>query len=215
MVELTLVFFLGALVAGLVWVLLLPAIWHRASRLTRQRLERALPLDTNEILAERDRERAEFAVKTLMLDRRMEAMQAQVLAAKSEVGDRLAVEAKLMADTRRLTAEVDARTAEAATAHAALALRDRQIETLEAALQQARSQLDALGQDHLALQTRLSDAQNALAHEQERKDALSARLSAAQAAAEEERARVNALRHELREQCHGVHDSEGLLRDAQ
>ena len=77
------IFMLGALSAGLLALLMLPAFWRRALRLTRRRLEMLMPLSMDEVVAERDLLRAEFAADKRRLEQRMEAQaetQAQELA---------------------------------------------------------------------------------------------------------------------------------------
>jgi arginine exporter protein ArgO len=49
MIEQILFFGLGALAAALVWLILLPAFWRRATRITRAAIERNLPLSANAI----------------------------------------------------------------------------------------------------------------------------------------------------------------------
>lgn len=93
MIELVLVFLLGMLVAGLIWLVLLPAFWRRAVRLTTERVERGLPLSTNEIHAEQDRLRAEHGVALARMQRAVDRAQADLSAAKAETGERLKAEA--------------------------------------------------------------------------------------------------------------------------
>lgn len=64
------IFALGFLVAGLAALAFAPAFWRRADRLTRRRLEMQIPVSVQEILAERDQLRAEFAVERCRLDQR-------------------------------------------------------------------------------------------------------------------------------------------------
>ncbi len=66
------IFALGFLVAGLVALAFAPAFWRRANRLTRRQLEMQIPLSVQEILAERDQLRAEFAVERCRLEQRTE-----------------------------------------------------------------------------------------------------------------------------------------------
>jgi chromosome segregation ATPase len=66
-------FALGILVAGLLGLMILPALWRRAVRLSTRRVEMQTPLSMDEVLAERDLLRAEFAVA----ERRLEAKLAQ------------------------------------------------------------------------------------------------------------------------------------------
>lgn len=108
MIELVLVFLLGMLVAGLIWLILLPAFWRRAVRLTTERVERSLPLSTNEIHAEQDRLRAEHGVALAQMQRVVERAQADLAAAKAETGERLKAEAgfhdTIASERRRIVA---------------------------------------------------------------------------------------------------------------
>jgi len=61
-------FMLGLLTAGLLVLLVTPAMWRRAARLTRARIERSLPMSLAEIQSEKDRLRAEHAVSTRQLE---------------------------------------------------------------------------------------------------------------------------------------------------
>jgi uncharacterized coiled-coil protein SlyX len=54
---------LGFLVASLLWLLAAPAFWSRAVRLTARRIREAMPLSEAEIRADKDRLRAEYALK--------------------------------------------------------------------------------------------------------------------------------------------------------
>jgi hypothetical protein len=63
---------LGFLLASLVWLLLASAFWSRAVRLTTERLKRAMPMSEPEIKADRDRLRAEQAIKVHKLETRLE-----------------------------------------------------------------------------------------------------------------------------------------------
>jgi chromosome segregation ATPase len=87
-IEQIMIFALGFLFAGLAALAFAPAFWRRANRLTRRRLETQVPLSVQEILAERDQLRAEFAVE----QRRVELRAAQISLAhaadRSELGRR-------------------------------------------------------------------------------------------------------------------------------
>ncbi len=54
---------LGFLVASLLWLLAAPAFWSRAVRLTAQRLRDTLPVSEAEVRADKDRIRAEYALR--------------------------------------------------------------------------------------------------------------------------------------------------------
>jgi chromosome segregation ATPase len=72
-IEQSLFFSLGFLVAALLALAILPAFWRRAYRLTRREIEATLPLSPQEIAAERDQLRAKFAVERRQLEQKMEA----------------------------------------------------------------------------------------------------------------------------------------------
>ena len=67
------IFALGFFVAGLLALLFLPAVQRRAARLAGRRLEMLLPLSMEEIVAERDQLRAEFAVGQRRIEQKLEA----------------------------------------------------------------------------------------------------------------------------------------------
>ncbi len=54
---------LGFLVASLLALLLAPALWNRAVRLTTRRLEATMPMSVSDIQADKDQLRAEFAIE--------------------------------------------------------------------------------------------------------------------------------------------------------
>ncbi|HTJ02989.1 MAG TPA: hypothetical protein VL492_09350, partial [Methylovirgula sp.] len=86
MIEQAMIFALGFLVAGLLALAFVPAVWARANRLTRRQLEMQIPLSVQEILAERDQLRAEFAVERCRLDQRAEKLGEQHAADLAQLG---------------------------------------------------------------------------------------------------------------------------------
>ena len=63
---------LGFLAASLLVLVVAPVFWARAVRLTTQRIKNTMPLSEIEIRADKDRVRAEFAVKVHHLERQIE-----------------------------------------------------------------------------------------------------------------------------------------------
>jgi len=61
-------FVLGFLSAGFLALIIAPAVWRRATFLTRKRIEASVPLTLAEIQADKDRMRAEFAMSTRRLE---------------------------------------------------------------------------------------------------------------------------------------------------
>lgn len=76
MIEQAMYFALGFLVAALLALMLLPAFWRRAMRLSMRRLQMLAPMSMEEVIAERDLLRAEFAVRERRLEQEMESLQA-------------------------------------------------------------------------------------------------------------------------------------------
>lgn len=73
-------FFLGVLIATLVALLVLPAVWHRAVRLTTKRVEAAVPVSIFEIQADKDQQRAFFALNQRRIELQTEALRDTIVA---------------------------------------------------------------------------------------------------------------------------------------
>ena len=161
------IFILGFLVAGLLTLLFLPAFGRRATRLAQRRLEMVMPLSMEEIVAERDQLRAEFAAEHRRVEQRAEAIETRHALALGELGRRDSLIGSLeaeLADTKRAAIEAHIR-----LEHASRETREAQAE-LAAVSKEA---FDALGvaerrtEALAALQRRYSDADaaaNDLAH---------------------------------------------------
>ena len=92
-IESVMYFALGALAASLVALLIIPAIWGRAVRLTKKRIEAATPVSLSEFRADKDQLRAEFALSTRRLEMNIEALRNKL--------------AEQVAETARKTFELD------------------------------------------------------------------------------------------------------------
>jgi chromosome segregation ATPase len=73
-IENIMYFALGLLVAGLLALIVMPAVWRRAVRLTKKRIEAATPITMSEFRADKDQLRAEFALSTRRLEMNVEAL---------------------------------------------------------------------------------------------------------------------------------------------
>lgn len=73
-------FALGVLIATLVALLVLPAVWHRAVRLTTRRVEAAVPVSLFEVQADKDQQRAFFALNQRRLELQGDAMRETIAA---------------------------------------------------------------------------------------------------------------------------------------
>ena len=111
---------LGFLAASLLSLLVLPAVWARAVRLSTRRLEMQLPLSMGEIIAERDQLRAEFATEARRIEQKAERLVEQQAAAMSAVGRQTGVIAGLEAQIAQLQAEMGSLRGDLSTTRAEL-----------------------------------------------------------------------------------------------
>jgi chromosome segregation ATPase len=73
-IEKIMYFALGLLAAGLLALAIMPAVWRRAVRLTKKRIEAATPITMADVRADKDQLRAEFALSTRRLEMNVEAL---------------------------------------------------------------------------------------------------------------------------------------------
>ncbi|MCZ8184243.1 MAG: hypothetical protein O9322_14815 [Beijerinckiaceae bacterium] len=144
MIELVLVFILGMAMAGVIWLIMLPAFWRRATRLTRERLERTLPMSVNEIAAFRDRARAESAVEIARIGMQLQKAQASVAAARAETGERIQAQARLSEEIETERRRILALEAEIGSLRVEIQTRDLRIADLESERDHDRAAIDGL-----------------------------------------------------------------------
>lgn len=82
------IFAMGFLAATLVALLVIPAVNARAERLSKRRLEALFPLSISELTAEKDHQRAEFAVLQRRIERQAEEAGSRKHADMEELGRR-------------------------------------------------------------------------------------------------------------------------------
>src|SRR5208282_2673997 len=101
MIQAILLIALGFLSASLIGVLIAPALWNRAYRLSRKRLEQTLPITLSEIEATQDQLRASYAVRMRRLETSLASakqkaamqlvdnsrLQMQIVALKDQIAD--------------------------------------------------------------------------------------------------------------------------------
>ncbi|MDG4887086.1 hypothetical protein [Mesorhizobium sp. WSM4887] len=138
MVQSILFFALGFLCAAFLVSLIAPAVWRRAVVLTRRRLEASMPLTPAEMLAEKDRIRAEFAMNTRRLEMNIKNLKEKVAEQLVEIGRAqealkgLAVEKK---DKTQALSDLQAKNAE-------LRLREEELHKITEKLAQAERSLE-------------------------------------------------------------------------
>jgi chromosome segregation ATPase len=147
LVQSILFFILGALCAVFVAVLIAPAFWRRAVRLTRRRIEATVPLTGAEIAAQKDMLRAEFAMTARRLEMTVKALREKNAELAAEIG-RAGEDSKVAA---RRHDEVARRLAEAEERSSVLQQdnqkRDAELERLSARLSEREQALEAQKQE--------------------------------------------------------------------
>jgi hypothetical protein len=98
---------LGFLLASLVWLLLASAFWSRAVRLTTARLKRSMPVSEAEIKADRDRLRAEYAIKVHRLETNLDQARLERARQLIEINRRDASISALESDVVTIRADLE------------------------------------------------------------------------------------------------------------
>lgn len=88
LIENIMYFALGLLAASLIALVIMPAVWRRAVRLTKRRIEAATPITMAEFRADKDQLRAEFALSTRRLEMNVEALRKRLAEQLSDVNQK-------------------------------------------------------------------------------------------------------------------------------
>lgn len=165
---------IGFLVATVLALLLLPAVWRRAVRLTRKRIEAAIPVSVAEALADKDQQRAAFAVDLFRAEQETEKLRVRTSAQAGEVARqaeevrtlRASLEqisarletaesenAALTSHRDSLVADLETRTQELAEARTALSSTASRLDTTSTTLEATAAREEELKIEHVALTT--------------------------------------------------------------
>jgi chromosome segregation ATPase len=146
-IQSILFFALGFLCAGFLALMVAPAVWRRAVRLTRKRIEASVPLTLNEIQADKDRIRAEFAMSTRRLEMSIKSFREKAAAQLIEI-DRNREELKRLsserADKDRALSQLEAKSGEL---RAELRIREDQMQRMADRLAEAEKRLEEKAHD--------------------------------------------------------------------
>ncbi|MFG1384029.1 coiled-coil domain-containing protein [Xanthobacter versatilis] len=189
MIEQIMYFTLGVLIATLIALLVLPAVWHRAVRLTTKRVEAAVPISIFEVQADKDQQRAFFALNQRRLELQTDAMRETITAHAATIETQRQRTFALEGELKALQAQYHLATATGAERDVLLGeiqdqLADRTaaVARLEEELAARTSALTALEAAHHTLQTE--------------SQAVAATLAAREAMLVSERERIVALEAE-------------------
>jgi hypothetical protein len=177
-------FIAGLLVAGLAAMLVLPAFWRRALRLSSRRVRLQAPLSVSEAVAERDQLRAEHSLASRRLEQRMEILESSVAAHRAGFGrqSRRIVELESQGSDQagkieRLGEDLEAKRREIAALEAELGASRIALNDVGAQLDRASSQALAHGDQQVALDIRLDEQRATIASLETRAAGLEARLA--------------------------------------
>jgi chromosome segregation ATPase len=204
MIELMMYFGIGFFSAALSMLVLMPLVHGRAVRLTRQRLEDAIPSSITEVLAGKDLLRAEFAMSTRRLEMNIEQLktksagQLAELGKKGDVINHLNIELGTLRDRLSATEEEVAVKATAVQeAERALSDKKTELAKLMGELNERSTLADAQKIEIIALETRIEElkerldgANNEMKAVEDRRNAEHIELNAATQKLMEERAKV-------------------------
>jgi DNA repair exonuclease SbcCD ATPase subunit len=152
LIENIMYFALGAMVAGLLALIIMPAVWKRAVRLTKRRIEAATPITMAEFRADKDQLRAEFALSTRRLEMNVETLRKRLAeqlgdvnqkrsdlgALKAERDQHLAIVKDLEAREADLRARILELERDGTDLAQRLRMRDRELETRVAEIETLR-----------------------------------------------------------------------------
>lgn len=155
MIENIMYFALGVLAAGLIALILLPAVWKRAVRLTKRRIEAATPITMAEFRADKDQLRAEFALQTRRLEMNIETLRKRLAEQLSDANQKRTDIGALQAERENHLAivqemekrEIDLRARvlelekEGADLAQKLRMRERELETRQGEIETLRNSL--------------------------------------------------------------------------
>ncbi len=159
MFEGILLFGLGFLSAALIALMVSPAIWNRAVTLTKRRVEASVPLTLNEIQADKDQLRAEFAMSTRRLELSVDELREKAANQVIEIArkrDELAKLAGESDDRIRVIEELEGRSAEL---RAQLKDREERLATASRKLDETRAELEKKALEVERMRGRLSESE--------------------------------------------------------
>jgi chromosome segregation ATPase len=221
LIEAVMYFVLGLLAAGLIALALTPAVWRRAHRLARARVESSLPMSLGEVQAEKDQLRASYAMSARRLELQLAEMKetarahtvassrykGEIAALTSAGGEKDAAIAALEAQLAATAAEVKLADERTGAARSTIAARDativehsRRIATLETQLEQVNLLIEEQRLELVARDTTIGNLEDQLAAARvseaavaAARDEVTAALAASQAALAGERKRGEGL----------------------
>jgi chromosome segregation ATPase len=152
-------FVLGFLSSALIALMISPAIWNRAVVLTRKRIEASVPLTLNEIQADKDQLRAEFAMSTRRLEMSVEELRDKASRQVIEINRKRDELAKLAEESRERIHTISELESRASDLREQLRVREEQLANTSQRLDETRAKLEARALELENLRTKLSQTE--------------------------------------------------------
>lgn len=159
MVLAVMYFVLGVLTAGLLALLVMPAIWRRTARLTRQRVESSVPMTMAEIQADRDQLRAEFAITARKLEMSVDRLRDKTAEQVIEINEKRAEIVRLTNDGNDKAKTIEGLEERAARLVADLAAADERLSKASERIRQREATIVERDSEIADLQAQLYAAQ--------------------------------------------------------
>jgi chromosome segregation ATPase len=157
-VEYLLLFCIGFLAAVLFALLVAPSIWRRAVYLTEKRVRATVPLSLEEVRAEKDKLRAEFAMAQRRQEMRIEELVAKTARLLASNASREEDVLKLTEDNAGKVRNIEKLEAELATLRAEYAAQGEELDSCIADLRAAETQIESKAMEIERLERELTEA---------------------------------------------------------
>ena len=152
-------FVLGFLASSLLALMVSPAIWNRAVLLTKRRIEASVPLTLNEIQADKDQLRAEFAMSTRRLEMSIEELREKASHQVIDVSRKRDELAKLADESRERINTIGELEARASDLRAQLGEREERLAMTTQRLEETRAKLEERALELEKLRVRLNESE--------------------------------------------------------
>jgi chromosome segregation ATPase len=140
-IQFVLLFCFGFLSAVLLALLVAPAFRRRAVRLTERRIRATVPLTMNEIQAEKDGLRAEFAMSSRRLEMKVKSLQERVAAQMVEIERGRQEQGRIEAERDQARREAAEREAKIGELETALQARGEELQALSARFEESAARM--------------------------------------------------------------------------
>ena len=160
MFEGVLYFVLGFLAAALIALMISPAIWNRAVLLTKRRIESSVPLTLNEVQADKDQLRAEFAMSTRRLELSIEELREKASQQVIEINRKRDELAKLASESGNKIKFVEELESRGADLRQLLLQREDELEQKSKELADTRQKLEERAIDLERIKRELNDTRS-------------------------------------------------------